>query len=59
MEISWDMVLLGSVCLLLAAKLTEPVSPNFGNMLRLVSTPERTYTKEDLTQLEFTVVHNL
>lgn len=57
----FDFVLLGSVCLLIAAKLSQPLSPSLNHIIQLLN--EKYYIvpiyKKQLVALEFQVVQSL
>lgn len=54
-----DLVLLITVCLMLAAKLNEPMSPCLDNIVPLIQKPNSKYEKQHLIDLEFKVVSRL
>lgn len=56
-----DLIMLGTVCVLLAAKLNQPVHPCFDNMIMLLDEPYASdgKTKQKLIELEFRVVQLL
>ena len=58
---SLDLVLLAAVCLLMAAKLNQPLSPSFYQMIRLLDEEyqDDPYCKQKMIDLEFSIVQYL
>jgi Cyclin, N-terminal domain len=58
---SLDLVLLAAVCLLMAAKLNQPLSPSFYQMIRLLDEEyqEDPNCKQKMIDLEFSIVQYL
>lgn len=58
---SIDLVLLAAVCLLMAAKLNQPLSPSFYQMIRLLDEEyqEDPHCKSKMIDLEFSIVQYL
>jgi len=58
---SLDLVLIAAVCLLMAAKLNQPLSPSFYQMIRLLDEEyqEDPNCKQKMIDLEFSIVQYL
>ena len=55
-----NMIPLATVCTLMSAKLSEPISPSFKRMIGLLTPEEKEYVnKELLIELEFDVISKL
>ena len=54
------MVQLGTICILMAAKLEEPISPSFNRMINLLKGEQKSLvSKEALVELEMDIVISL
>ncbi len=55
-----DLVQLGTICILMAAKLEEPISPSFNRMINLLKGEQKSLvSKEALVELEMDIVISL
>jgi hypothetical protein len=54
------MVKLATICVLMSAKLEQPISPSFNRMISLLDDDEKTrITKQDLIELEADIMNRL
>ena len=54
------MVKLATICVLMSAKLEQPISPSFNRMISLLDDDEKTrITKQDLIDLEADIMNRL